>query len=137
MAIFSKRSIEKLGTCHPDLQMIMQHAIRVMDFSILCGHRGKGEQWRLYQDGKTKLNYPNSKHNKTPSLAVDIAPYPIDWSDRKRFYYLAGVVEGIADQLLRDGVITHKIRWGGDWNRNHNFNDQTFFDLPHIELVEV
>jgi len=25
-----------------------------------------------------------------PSDAVDVAPYPIDWNDKERFYYFAG-----------------------------------------------
>jgi peptidoglycan L-alanyl-D-glutamate endopeptidase CwlK len=28
-----------------------------------------------------------------------------------------------------------KIRWGGDWDRDEELHDQTFFDLPHFELI--
>ena len=28
-----------------------------------------------------------------------------------------------------------KLRWGGDWNDNKDFSDQTFDDLVHFELV--
>ena len=52
------------------------------------------------------MQYPNSKHNKLPSKAVDVAPYPIDWNDPDRFYHFAGYVRGIAEGM---GI---KIRWG-------------------------
>ena len=37
--------------------------------------RTKTEQDELFAKGKTKLKYPESKHNRDPSLAIDIAPY--------------------------------------------------------------
>jgi len=61
--------------------------------------------------------------------AVDVAPYPIDWNDVRRFYYLIGYIRGIADKL---GI---NIRVGADWNGNGEIKDQNFHDLPHIELV--
>ena len=127
---FSKRSQEKLETCAPDLQLIMELAIHVYDFTVLEGHRSKDLQNMYYDQGKSKLKYPQSKHNQYPSKAIDIAPSPINWNDRESFVYLAGIIKGIASNL---GV---KIRWGGDWNMNNNLKDQTFFDLPHFELVE-
>ncbi len=62
-------------------------------------------------------------------MAVDIAPYPIDWKDHKRFYYLAGIVKGVASQM---GI---KVRWGGDWDSDNDLNDQSFMDLGHFEIV--
>ena len=64
-------------------------------------------------------------------MAVDVVPYPIDWKDRARFYHFVGFVRGIASQK---GI---KIRTGADWDGDHLFNDQTFHDLPHFELLEV
>ena len=74
------------------------------------------------------LSYPKSKHNRQPSLAADVIPYPVDWEDSKRFYHFAGFVEGIA---AAKGI---KIRWGGDWDGDRSFADQNFHDLPHFEL---
>jgi peptidoglycan L-alanyl-D-glutamate endopeptidase CwlK len=54
---------------------------------------------------------------------------PLDWKDMKRFYYLAGIVKAVA--LARKV----KIRWGGDWDGDHDFKDQTFNDLVHFELA--
>lgn len=137
MPTFSRKSIQTLSTCHSDLQFLLMDVIKVCDFTVLCGHRGKLEQERLFDEGKTQVHYPLSKHNKTPSLAVDIAPYPIDWKDKGRFMFLAGAVHAAAILLLNRGDISHKIRWGGDWNCNGDFKDQSFFDLPHFELIEA
>lgn len=129
MPVFSKVSLDRLATCHPDLQRVMREVIRYMDVSILEGHRGEDRQNRMYRDGKSQLRWPKSKHNSTPSRAVDVAPYPINWMDTKRFYYMAGLILGIAATM---GI---RLRWGGDWDRDTTFHDQTFDDLPHFELV--
>ena len=66
--------------------------------------------------------------NANPSRAVDVAPYPIDWSDRERFTYFAGFVKGIASQMGID------IIWGGDWDNDTDLKDNGFDDLVHFEL---
>jgi peptidoglycan L-alanyl-D-glutamate endopeptidase CwlK len=130
MAKFGKRSLKKLKDANNKLQIILNDAIEIMDFSILETHRDKATQNKYYNNGKSKLRYPQSKHNILPSKAVDIAPYPIDWNDTKRFYYLAGIIKGIAN------AHNIKIRWGGDWDSDNDFDDQSFMDLPHFEVVE-
>jgi len=127
MPRFGRTSTARLKTCHKDIQRVLKEAIKVVDFSVLEGHRGRELQNLYYSQGKSKLRFPKSKHNKTPSRAVDIVPYPIDWNDSKRFILLAGIVLGIAHKM---GV---GIRWGGDWNRDFKFNE-SFFDAPHFEL---
>jgi hypothetical protein len=127
MPRFSEASKEKLATCHPDLQTLFNKVIQYYDCTVICGHRTQEEQDYLYP-AFTRLKWPNSKHNSTPSLAVDVAPYPIDWNDAKRFYHFAGFVYGVADMMGID------IRWGGDWDSDFEFGDQTFHDLPHYEL---
>ncbi len=138
MASFSSTSKARLATCHPDLQTLFEEVVRHFDCTIVQGHRSPAEQQRLYAqgrtepgpvvtqiDGVTKL----SSHNKSPSLAVDAVPYPIDWNDRERMTLFAGVVLGIAFRL---GI---NVRWGGDWDRDTEVNDNSFDDLPHFELV--
>ena len=127
---FSRLSRERLGTCDPRLQEILREAIRYTDFTVLVGHRGKEDQERAKADGFSKVGWPRSKHNHRPSLAVDVAPYPIDWKNRERFYYLGGVLMGIA---LEKGFA---CRYGGDWNRNGEIRDESFHDLGHLELVD-
>lgn len=108
----------------------MNEVIKHYDIVILCGFRGKDEQEKAVAEGKSKVHFPNSKHNVTPSLAVDIAPYPIDWNDMKRWWHLAGYVKATAERL---GI---KIRQGADWDGDNDFKDQKFIDLPHVELAE-
>jgi peptidoglycan L-alanyl-D-glutamate endopeptidase CwlK len=66
-----------------------------------------------------------------PSLAVDVAPAPVDWADKARFIYFAGIVKEFA---RRKGL---KIRWGGDWQGDGKLKDNKFSDLVHFELLEV
>lgn len=127
---FSQKSLERLNTCHPDLQKVFNKVIENYDCTIICGHRGKDEQDEAVRLGNSKLQWPNSKHNQLLSLAVDVAPYPLDWNDTSRFYHFAGYVLAVANFM---GV---KLRWGGDWNGDLKFRDEKFKDLPHFELVE-
>ncbi len=130
MPSFSARSLEKLNTCDERLQKIMKEAIKHVDFTILEGHRDEETQNEYFRQGKSKLKYPKGKHNSIPSKAIDVAPYPIDWSDTRRFDHLAGIIVGIG---LTMGI---KLRWGGDWDGDYSFKDQTFHDLPHFELKD-
>lgn len=129
MPQLSSRSLQRLGTCAFPLQQIALEAIKLYDFTVLSGYRGRDEQQHLVAEGLSRLPYPRSKHNSTPSLAIDVAPYPIDWNNSERFYLLAGIFFTIAHQK------NINLRWGGDWNCNWNFSDQEFTDLPHFELV--
>lgn len=130
MPTFGNKSKENLLTCHEKLQLVCWEAIAIMDFTVLEGHRDQEKQALMFNEGKSKTKWPRSKHNRLPSHAVDIAPYPIDWGDRERFYMLAGIMFGIA---FKHGI---KLRWGGDWDGDMDFKDQSFNDLPHFELIE-
>ena len=130
MPEFSPLSKRRLAECHPDLQKLMNEVIKHYDIVVLCGFRGKDEQDKAFREGKSKLSFPKSKHNVTPSLAVDIAPYPLDWNDLKRFWHLAGYVKATAEKM---GI---KIRQGADWDGDNDFKDQKFIDLPHVELAD-
>ena len=136
MATFSKASLAKVVTCHPDLQKVLHEAIKHYDFTVIFGHRTVEEQFELYKKGRklvdgkwvkvgstvTNLDGKSKKsnHNYSPSYAVDIAPYPIDWNDLGRFKTLADVVKKTAKDL---GI---ELVWGGDW--------KTFRDYPHYEV---
>lgn len=129
MPSFSEYSLVRLETCHYLLQQICERVIISYDFRVLEGHRSNERQAELLAQNLTTLEPGKSKHNLNPSLAVDIAPYPIDWEDRTRFFLLAGFMfQAAADLNVR-------IRWGGDWNMNWVHTDQKFHDLPHFELV--
>ena len=130
MAKFGKRSKERLATCDERLQEVFNEVIKYVDCSVLEGHRSAARQNRLYEEGKTKVRYPKGRHNASPSLAVDVAPYPIDWNDRERFHLFAGFVLGMARRM---GI---NLRWGGDWNQNFEVADNQFDDFPHFEIRE-
>lgn len=130
MPSFGKASQEKLATCDPRLQKVFNEVIKHFDCTVIEGHRGEAAQNKAFAEGKSKLKYPQSKHNKTPSLAADVLPYPIDWNDTNRMRYFAGFVVGIAATM---GI---KLRWGGDWNQNTELKDNSFNDLPHFEIAD-
>lgn len=138
MSKYSIASQSKLDTCHPDLQAIFFYVILGYDNTIVCGHRGQEDQQEAYKNGYSQLQWPDSKHNKYPSEAVDAVPYEtnhLDWGKLQSSNF-AGYVKGIADMLYRYGVITHHIRCGLDWNNDNNVDDTKFWDGSHFELME-
>lgn len=128
MKQFDKMSSAKLDTCHPDLQKLFKVVLQGFDCRIIEGHRNEADQNKAFAAGKSKLKWPNGEHNSIPSRAVDVTPSPIDWNDTARFYYFAGYVKAIAENL------SLSIRWGGDWNGNTQVKDENFKDLVHFEL---
>ena len=127
---FGERSRHALSTCDPILIKLAQEAIEVgMDFAVLEGQRGQTRQEEMFHRGLSKVRWPLSRHNREPSEAFDIAPWPIDWKDTQRFYHLAGIVRAVAHE---HGV---EVRWGGDWDCDFDLRDQSFMDLAHFELV--
>ena len=129
MAKFGSRSKKRLESCDERLQEIFNEVIKYVDCSVLEGHRSEERQNKLLKEGKTKVAYPKGRHNSSPSRAVDVVPYPIDWNDRERFHLFSGFVLGLA----RGMGIT--LRWGGDWNMNFEVDDNQFDDFPHFELL--
>jgi peptidoglycan L-alanyl-D-glutamate endopeptidase CwlK len=122
MPRFSSHSLAVLKTVDPSLREICMRAIKEYDFSVLCGHRNEHDQNEAYDAGRSRLKWPNSKHNSYPSLAVDIAPYPILWSDPVRFVELSKIIKRIASEIMIP------IQWGGSWVK--------FCDMPHYELTD-
>lgn len=120
MPSFSARSRAKLDTCDKRLQDLFNKVIVSRDCTILEGHRNEALQNKAFEEGNSKVEYPNSKHNKTPSQAVDVMPYPIDWEDRQGLLEFANFVEGVAAGM---GIT---VEWGGRW--------KSFFDGPHWQV---
>jgi peptidoglycan LD-endopeptidase CwlK len=117
---FSERSKEQLVTCHKTLIMIASKAITMIDFSVIKGYRTEEEQEAAVKSGASKVHFPHSYHNKTPSMAFDIVPYPIDWENLQRFHDLAKVIKQVAKELeVKD------LYWGYDMWR---------WDMPHWQL---
>jgi hypothetical protein len=122
-------------TLDPRLQKLCDRTLEeVADISLICGHRGEAEQNFAHANGNSKLRWPNGRHNKLPSLAVDFQPYPQPTERAKLWASLAYIAGQMKQMALQDGIT---LRWGGDWNDNGDLTDQTFDDLYHIEIVET
>lgn len=122
---FGKTSRNRLNTCHPDIQRVMERAIELspIDFSIVCGERTEEEQMEAYRKGNSKAKYGQSPHNNSPSLAVDICPYvdgKLQWDNAAGWFTLYKTVMQAA--RLEDVELT----WGGHF--------KSITDKPHWEL---
>lgn len=133
-----KRSKENLSTCTDRIQMVVKKVISlgIMDLSVTEGARGKTLQDKYFETGKSKVKWPNSKHNilkeGDKSYAVDIVPYINGKSSYKLSHCccLAMLIIGVGAMM---GV---KIRWGGNWDMDGEpITDQDFQDLVHFEEV--
>jgi hypothetical protein len=153
MPSFGTGSKKKLSTCDKLIRVVCIEAIKHVDFTILTGHRNKETQNALYPK-YTQLKWPKGKHNKFPSMAIDIAPYInpygiISGSPNqiakiadlrnvskaqanafviKSYARLIGHIEAIA---AMKGI---PIKVGMDWDGDYDMLDQTFNDLGHWEL---
>ena len=118
MPQFSDTSKARLTGCEEPLQAVCNKVIVYYDCSVIWGHRDQAAQDKAYFDSFSDKMFPNSKHNSTPSRAVDLAPWPIDWDDIERFCVMAGFVLCVAAQEKI------RLRWGGAWG-----------DYGHFELI--
>ncbi len=136
MPKFSQESFSKLSTCHPDLQALFYEVIKHFDCTILEGYRNQEEQEDAFAKGHTKLHFPYGKHNRQPSMAVDVAPYPFNTYDIKLSTWFGGYVMGIAQKLKEEGKMEHSVRWGGSWDGLGKLDTpQQLNDLVHFELI--
>ena len=143
----SLSSLKRLETCDDRLQQVALRAIAkgVIDFGVSYGWRGEREQNALFDavPKKSKKRWPDSKHNAVDvlgeprSLAFDLYPYIrangkgfTPWSDPRYWHMLAGVILATAEELIVP------IRWGGDWDSDTFYGDQTFDDLGHFEIKD-
>jgi len=133
MPKFGNRSEANLINVHPNLIQICRFVIETFDFTVLCGYRGENEQNAAYPK-YTKVKFPNSKHNRMPSEAVDLIPYDplkkkiVPWDAYEEMAMLAG------HMLMAAYAFGINIRWGHDWGRDGILWNETFVDRPHYEL---
>ena len=127
---YGKTSLERLETVDRRHQMAAMKIADKIDTSIIEGHRTVERQLELYAQGPDVTRVKFGKHNVDPSMAIDMAPYPIDWGDTEQLvefgYFVMGVYQGL-------GI---PCRWGGDFDRDMEWRDSTFFDLVHFEIDE-
>lgn len=155
---FGKNSQKKLETCHEDLQLILTTALSAskVDFGISEGHRSVSKQQSYYAIGRTtELHrkpitnvdgvHKKGKHNYSPSLAADLFIWHNNRAtrqkiayDKSHLSYVAGLIDATAELLLAQGKISHRIRWGANWDLDGVINyDQSFDDFPHFELIKA
>jgi peptidoglycan L-alanyl-D-glutamate endopeptidase CwlK len=128
MPSFSARSLKARAELHPELQKLVDAAIKEIDFIILDAQRGRAEQERAFKAGNSKARFGQSAHNYIPAVALDICPNPVDWNDAAKFRAIAKVFMAAADKL------DIPLRWGGDWDMDGDWKDERFLDWGHFEL---
>lgn len=80
-------SPDRLLSVDKNLVALIQEASKKWEIIIVCGFRNREAQEKAFKEGKSKLQFPHSKHNVVPSKAVDVASYDIfqhkiDWSEK-------------------------------------------------------
>jgi peptidoglycan L-alanyl-D-glutamate endopeptidase CwlK len=133
---FGASSLAKLQQCDPRLQQIMHAAIAnsKVDFGISEGHRDEATQNKYFSEGRSKVQWPNGKHNQYPSEAVDVVAYVNGKPTFAMPYYiyLYGLFTMAAHAMFKDV----SIRSGLDWDQDGEImTDQTFNDGCHFELA--
>lgn len=147
MPSFGTKSRANRDECHPLLRELLDAIIVRFDISVIEGIRSKEKQNEYFDNGWSKLQWPNGKHNVTEpgqlSLAFDVTPWPCVWPNLQKqspeeygkvlatWYYMGGLFMKEAE--LR-GI---QLRWGGDWDGDQTFEDQSFDDLGHFELLST
>ena len=140
MFAWSDNSKSKIMSCDKRIIKVMQELIKVVpfDITVLYGYRSIEKQlelfkqgrifsegsWKIVDSAKIVTNcdgvIKKSKHNYKPSRAIDICPYPVNWSDEVKFVELSVIINEISRSLDVD------LKWGGYW--------EGIKDLPHYEI---
>ncbi len=74
MPTFGARSRRHLQTLHPSLSSVLEAVIQDVDFTILCGRRGKAEQEEHRATGRSQVGWPYSKHNCPEPISMSSNP---------------------------------------------------------------
>jgi len=142
------RSLGRLQTCHPLLVTLMQRVIAradlPSDMTIVYGQRTMEEQAALYAKGRTVpgeiVTYKRpgeSKHNTSPSEAIDVAPFiarGIPWADVDAFEALHAPILAEWVAMVEEGLVPYGVRlnWGGHWR----IRDLAHWELAGLENVK-
>lgn len=144
---FSRTSLDRLATVHPDMQRVTKRALELspVDFSVTQGRRTLDEQKRLYGKGRTAAQcraagVPESyakpservvtwtlNSNHLSGNAVDVAPFvngALQYDDSGKLGLWPKIAAAFK-QAARE--LDVPIVWGGDWKKT--------IDRPHFELV--
>ena len=119
---------QMLANCDQDLMTLFTRVGQQRDTIIVQGARTVAAEVADMAAGKSSLKNPlDSKHVIDPNirpvaLAVDAAPYPIDWQNIPAFEDFG---EFVKEQATILGIA---IVWGGDWT---TLKDYDHFELAH------
>jgi hypothetical protein len=117
---------EKLKTAHPLLVAWFQRVkARHINAHVSWAYRGPEDQEKAFKEGKTKLHYPDSKHNnmfngKPCSLALDL--FILDEDGVARFPGLWYAKLNVENEANKEPIF-----WGGRF--------KSFGDLDHWQLI--
>jgi len=134
-----QQSRARLKGVHPDLVKVVELAIKktATDFLVLEGVRTPARQKELYAQGRTRpgqvvtWTLTSNHFAKADGFghAVDLAPYPVDWNDLKKFDAISKAMFAAAAEL---GI---RIRWGADWDQDGKSRERGESDSPHFEIM--
>lgn len=147
---FGHASQNALDSAHGALRLIAVKVLAIKDHSVLKGHRPESEQNAAYYGNpqRSKLKWPDGKHNGVPSRAIDVQTYPLPLNGlaqaatilpkykeeyqrrlREEQLYLLGLYMGIASEM---GIT---LRTGADWDRDGEIADNGWDDFFHVEII--
>ena len=107
---------QKLSAAHEKLiEWFHDLKSRHPDVHISWSFRDETSQEQAFQDGKTKLHFPLSAHNKQPAMALDI--FQIDDSGKAKWDPV------FCAKVAQESPL---LRWGGDWK---SLGDRDHFEL--------
>jgi peptidoglycan LD-endopeptidase CwlK len=127
MPSFGPASDKRKNTCRQPIRRVLDLAIQVFDFSVLCGIRGKKDQHQAFVEGNSKLDWPSGQHNNSllpeipddlsvlaedqKSHAVDVQPYPapIDTDELTAKLAAGGMTRKQILALLHDWARTYYL----------------------------
>ena len=132
--MFNERTKINLKDVRPELVELWTAVNKIYKITCIEGKRSAARQAELLRTGKSKRL--DGKHTTEPlSEATDVVPTDFNWNKPNSFneirkcYFLAGIVKAVALDL------GFTIRYGGDWDGDNDFSDQTFNDLVHYEII--
>ena len=132
MNSFGRASRKNLSTVDGQGQKLARRVLKIKDHSIIKGHRPEDEQNAAYNavPQKSKLPWPEGKHNRLPSVAMDVQTHPVPETEqelREEQLYLLGLYKGISSEMDME------VRTGSDWDRDGEIADNDFDDFYHVE----
>jgi hypothetical protein len=164
---WGRRSLDRLAAAHGDIRRFADACLREspVDLTVLSVYRGEAEQNRAFDQGASKLRYPDSVHNQAQWVTrndmlrrrniledqLERLPHDSDpdrWPINVRAIDLAPVDPRWEDMPMwfsLCGFFRHiaqaeriDIVSGLDWDGDWKFKgDQSFWDGPHWQLRDA